>query len=658
MKDFKKLEEIWAAYVYEGRMDPSVQPAVAECWKKCRDAGMDPNGGLGRRVDDAVFQSIREANSTLIDTALPIMQSIFDIVRRTGFLMVLTDSAGYVLETMGDESIKERTEDLRFVPGALWSNLSVGTNAISVALDCDTPIQMVGPEHYCRTHHGWTCSASPIHGLNGEVIGCFNMSGDASGVHDHTLAVVLAAVYGIEGKLSLLHNAEIMHSALESSADGIVLLSQDDYRAIWMNSAARRLLGLGLEELQGRDFRRLMPDIGWDAMGWRRGSRCFADDSRLITGDGMLHCSVAVTPSMEYDARTLCVTLKKQTHLIDSVNKVSGNRAIYTFQDIYTCDPGMKKTIALARRYARYDGNILIEGESGTGKELFAQSIHNGGRRANAPFVVVNCGALPRNLVQSELFGYDEGSFTGASRLGKPGKFELADGGTLFLDEINSMDPALQAKLLKVLEEKKVRRLGGSRDIPFDVRIVAAVNEKPQKLIREGRLREDLYYRLNVMQIRIPPLRERSGDTVELAHLFIKLYNKEFGKHVQRMSPDLEDWLQRGRWPGNIRELQNVIQNMMLRVGETEEEVTCAHIPAYALEIQPAGDEPQPPSPQGSPRQWDLNGLLRDYQRRLLVQALEQSGGNITRAAASLGIGRQNLLARMKRLDVEKSSGQ
>ena len=131
---------------------------------------------------------------------------------------------------------------------------------------------MVGPEHYCRTHHGWTCSAAPIHGLNGEVIGCFNMSGDASGVHDHTLAVVLAAVYGIEGKLSLLHNAEIMHSALESSADGIVLLSQDDYRAIWMNSAARRLLGLGLEELQGRDFRRLMPDIGWDAMDWRRGS--------------------------------------------------------------------------------------------------------------------------------------------------------------------------------------------------------------------------------------------------------------------------------------------------------------------------------------------------------------------------------------------------
>lgn len=178
---------------------------------------------------------------------------------------------------------------------------------------------MVGPEHYCRTHHSWTCSAAPIHGINGEVIGCFNMSGDASGVHDHTLAVVLAAVYGIEGKLSLLHNAEIMRAALEGSADGIVLLGQDDYRAIWMNSAAGRLLGLSLEELKGRDFRRLMPDIGWDAMDWRRGSRCFSDDTRLISGDDLLHWFCLRQPLHGLRrAHPLRHSLKKQKHLLDS----------------------------------------------------------------------------------------------------------------------------------------------------------------------------------------------------------------------------------------------------------------------------------------------------------------------------------------------------
>ena len=342
MKDFKKLEEIWAAYVYEGRMDPSVQPAVAECWKKCRDAGVDPNGGLGRRVDDAVFQSIREANSTLIDTALPIMQSIFDIVRRTGFLMVLTDSAGYVLETMGDESIMERTEDLRFVPGALWSNLSVGTNAISVALDCDTPIQMVGPEHYCRTHHGWTCSAAPIHGENGEIVGCLNMSGEAADVHDHTLAVVLSAAIGIEGKLSLLHSAELMRSALEGSADSILLLGEN-LRPVWANSAAGELLGLDGGQIGGLDVRALLPDLDWNARPWRREGGFYADDLRVATAEGIVRCSAAITSASALGTPTLNVVLKRQKHLIASVNKLSGNRALYTFDDIFAADPEMKK---------------------------------------------------------------------------------------------------------------------------------------------------------------------------------------------------------------------------------------------------------------------------------------------------------------------------
>ena len=162
MKDLRALEEIWAKFVYEGELDESVNPYVAAGWKRCRAAGVNPIGGLGRRVDDEVFRSIRQANTRLIDAAMPIMHSVFDIVRRTGFLMVLTDSAGYVLETMGDESIMSKTMDLRFVSGALWDNQSVGTNAISVALDSDIAIQMVGAEHYCRTHHGWTCSAAPM----------------------------------------------------------------------------------------------------------------------------------------------------------------------------------------------------------------------------------------------------------------------------------------------------------------------------------------------------------------------------------------------------------------------------------------------------------------------------------------------------------------
>ena len=384
VKDLRRLEEIWAKFVYEGELDPSVQPAVAEGWKRCRAAGVNPIGGLGRRVDDEVFRSIREANAQLIYTAMPIMQSVFDIVRRTGFLMVLTDSVGYVLETMGDESIMAKTEDLRFVPGALWDNQSVGTNAISVALDYNTAIQMAGAEHYCRTHHGWTCSAAPIHGENGEIVGCLNMSGEAADVHDHTLAVVLAAAIGIEGKLSLLHSAELMRSALEGSADSIVLLDQG-CRPVWANSSAYKLFGMDKGQLSSLDFRALLPDVDWAARAWRRDGGFFADDVRVTTSGGVVRCSVAVTSSSALGSPTLNVVLKKQKHLIASVNKLSGNRALYTFDDIFTADPEMKKTVSLAARYAHYDGNILIEGESGTGKELVAQAIHNAGSRSGGP---------------------------------------------------------------------------------------------------------------------------------------------------------------------------------------------------------------------------------------------------------------------------------
>lgn len=173
---------------------------MADSWKKCRAYGVNPDGGCGTRVDDAVFQSIKDANRTLIDTAMPIMQSVFEIVERSHFMLVLTDAVGYILVSIGDEMIMSKTRDMRYVAGALWNSQSVGTNAISVALDYDTAIQMVGPEHYCRSHHCWTCSAAPIHGENGEVIGCINMSGDADKAHDHTLGLVLAAVYGIEDR--------------------------------------------------------------------------------------------------------------------------------------------------------------------------------------------------------------------------------------------------------------------------------------------------------------------------------------------------------------------------------------------------------------------------------------------------------------------------
>ena len=249
-------------------------------------------------------------------------------------------------------------------------------------------------------------------------------------------------------------------------------------------------------------------------------------------------------------------------HTIDQrVIRGGEGGGLSTLDRMLTEDPAMLALKSRIRDVAGLDSSVLIYGETGTGKELVAESLHSEGGRAG-PFVSQNCAAIPATLLESLFFGTEKGSYTGA--LTRKGLLEEADGGTLFLDEINSMDPALQAKLLKVLEEKKVRRLGGSRDIPFDVRIVAAVNEKPQKLIREGRLREDLYYRLGVIRLPLPPLRERLCDIGPLADYFIEHYNRKLHRRVRGLSERALRLLRGYAWPGNVRELKNVVEQAVI----------------------------------------------------------------------------------------------
>lgn len=632
--DIDTLREIWAQFIFEGKLDPRIQPPVADSWQKCRAAGVNPEGGCGTRVDEAVFSSIREANKTLIDTAVPIMQSVFEIVKRSHFLLVLTDAVGYILEARGDETVMAKTRDMRYVPGALWNSISVGTNAISVALDYDTAIQMVGPEHYCRSHHGWTCSASPIHGANGEVIGCLNMSGDANKAHDHTLGLVLAAVYGIEGQLSLLRSGEIMQAALEVSPDCIVLVGTD-YRPLWGNSPALKLFNADIDQLKKMDIRDILPDVHWNSDEWKNDDKYYADDTRVMTPTGTIRCTASVSPALNYGVKTMNVTLKKQKHLIDSVNKMSGNHATYTFDDIITRDPGMKKTVALAGKYAQYDGNILIEGESGTGKELIAQAIHNAGRSSSGPFVAVNCASIPRDLLESELFGYEAGAFPGTSTEGNPGRFELANRGTLFLDEISELPIEFQSKLLRAVETHSIVRLGGGQDIQLDIRIIAATSAKLEEAVAAGRFRKDLYFRLNVLRLAIPPLRVRPTDIPYCAGIFLQRLNRINPDMEKSFSPEFTAGLMKYDWPGNIRELQNGVERAFY--SSTESVLTQDSLRFLMPELaEPDHAETVPSGKAGE-----------------ILSALTVCGGDVAQAAEKLGMSRATLYRHMKKYAID-----
>lgn len=633
--DIDTLTEIWAEYVYEDKLDPRVNPFVAEGWRRCKAAGVNPNAGRGTVVDDVLFQSILAENKALIETALPVMESVFEIVQRTHFQLVLTDSVGYILESIGDRESISRTQELNFVQGALWSNLAVGTNAISVALDCDTPIQMVGPEHFCRTHHVWTCSAAPIHGSNGEVIGCINMSGRADEAHEHTLGLVLTAVYGIEGKLSILHSAEMLRSALESSSEGMVLLDPE-YHPIWINSAAGKLLGASLKELGESDFRLVMPDVDWAGHRWRDGIKYFANDVRVQTASGTIHCSASICLSSDYGDRTLTVALKKQKHLIDSVNKVSGNRATYTFDDIFTRDAEMKKTIGLAQKYARYDGNILIEGDSGTGKELFAQAIHNAGARADGPFVAINCASIPRNLLEQEMFGYEAGAFVGAVSEGNPGRFEFANNGTLFLDEISELPLDFQSKLLRAVETHSITRVGGAQEIALNIRIIAATNRRLDRCVTNGSFRQDLYFRLNVLRLSIPSLVERPGDIAATAEHFLDRLNASHTDMSREMTPEFMAGLIEYSWPGNVRELQNGIERAFYSAPEG---------PLDADSLRFVFDVDAAPAKSAAAETGGEAGEI--------LSALAVCGGDVDLTAKKLGLSRATLYRRFKKHGID-----
>ena len=344
------------------------------------------------------------------------------------------------------------------------------------------------------------------------------------------------------------------------------------------------------------------------------------------------------------DGQVACVIDSSKFHSIDQ-RVIRGEGGISTLDRIITQDPAMLALKKRIRDVAPLDSSVLIYGETGTGKELVAESHHSEGRRSGKPFVSQNCAAIPANLLESLFFGTEKGCYTGA--LTRKGLLEEADGGTLFLDEINSMETGLQAKLLKVLEEKKVRRLGGSRDIPFDVRIVAAVNEEPAKLIREHRLREDLYYRLGVVRITLPPLRKRVGDIPLLIRYFIDQYNRKMKRSIQGVSAQALRRLERYSWPGNVRELQNVIEGAF--ASARSELLVLDHM-EDALEYQEVSLAEESREGDIDPG-FSLTKALEQYERELLHKAMEQSS-SISQAARLLGLSRQNLKYKLQKYNL------
>ncbi|WP_195267043.1 sigma 54-interacting transcriptional regulator [Eubacterium sp. 1001713B170207_170306_E7] len=315
------------------------------------------------------------------------------------------------------------------------------------------------------------------------------------------------------------------------------------------------------------------------------------------------------------------------------------NQSKYTLDSIIGNSPAIISVKDLARKAAHSDSSILITGESGTGKELFAHAIHHESSRACQPFVKINCGAIPSELLESELFGYEGGSFTGAEKGGKIGKFQVAAGGTIFLDEIGELPVSMQVKLLRVLQEQEIERIGSSEPVKIDVRVITATNRSLPEAVASGHFREDLFYRINVINLQVPPLRERLSDLPLLCSRFIDKYAYKFGKKARRLSPGALRLLQSYDWPGNVRELENIIERA-LNIMENEDTILPAHLPHFISDDSDTGD------------MLPLKDALEQTERSLIARCLVQTGGNKSKTSELLQLNRTTLYEKIKKYNL------
>jgi len=640
-----EITRIWKALRKNGECEGiNVPTIISSSWERCRQLNLDPMKIHCNKIlsPDQLEERIRE-NIILVEQAMASMKDLYRFTRRTGFVLVLTDKEGYILKRLGDEDVLEFVSTVNFVEGGKWTEDIMGTNAIGTALIERQPIQVFAYEHYCAGSFFTTCSASPIFDSNQNLLGILDITGPYNLANHHTLGMVVAATRSIERQLILFDSyqqseTENMYKniIMDSVSDGILTLDHE-LRVTHANGLAGKFLGFDNNIAKGKHLKELLPSGNeYFISGIADNKKLWNEPFIIKRYKDISKVAVSSTPLTAGDGRVLgkVIILQAMKQYRQMLKRAMGASATIGFEHIIGGSQSLNGAIERAKVAAYSDSNVLLQGESGVGKEMFAQAIHKNSNRSQEPFFAINCAALPRELVSSELFGYEEGAFTGARRGGNPGKFELADQGTLFLDEIGEMPLDIQAVLLRVLEEGSLIRLGGRELTPVNVRVIAATNKNLSEEVKKGKFRADLFYRLGVLMIEIPPLKNRKEDIPDLVEHFIKAFSRKLNKDVDSIEDRAVNKLLSYNWPGNVRELSNVIeraitltQGSVLKFENLEPDIM-----QYDEDSFVAGAQSKP---------------MDNVEEVMIRTYLKKYHGNKTRVAKELGIARSSLYRKL-----------
>jgi sigma-54 dependent transcriptional regulator, acetoin dehydrogenase operon transcriptional activator AcoR len=648
MKD-REIREGWEGFVEKGTVSKALRPVVVASWQRSQSHGIPVSRNEAPLAPEVELTQCRSAHSRLLEAARPVLNQARLFLADANSMIILTDSSGVVLETAGDPRTIDFGQLIHLEQGGRWQEADIGTNAIGTAIAEAKPVQIHGLEHFCSDVKRWTCAATPIwHPQESELLGVVDISGPVQTFNPQSLAFAVSLGRQIEGRFGqsieydherLLHRV-MMKRSLWSNAD-LVAIDQHG-RIVFGPESVLQDLERELPGLIAQGRISLLKNVMPSAWSVRLKELLPNSSTELVVDHNRQLGAILVLHKRRQRSVSIQLPPIRERQL--QFDEILGESAI------------MHLTRERALKMAKFGTPILIEGETGVGKELFARAIYGASQVACGPFVPVNCGGIPRDLVGSELFGYAEGAFTGAKHQGHAGKIEAADGGVLCLDEIGEMPLDLQPFLLRVLEDGVIYRIGSNDGRPVRIRLLAMTHRDLLAEVNAGRFRRDLYYRIASMRLSIPPLRDRGDDVVLLAQHFARLAAAGLGQAEPRFDSKVLALFRAYSWPGNVRELRGVIENMVLLGDSGELRIEDVPIEVRQQVNPPVAAAALEPSLFASPK-------LKQNERAAIESALATTGGRLTAAAKLLGISRSTLYRRLEHygkrkagVDVEKRS--
>jgi len=632
---------------------------VADSWLRSWQHGVDPIlPGEFRHAEHHAPHN--EHTQRLLRIAQPVIQALEKELASSSLVLYLADRDGWIVFRDGNTKVLYAADQINSVPGARAAENVAGTNGLGTALFLREPIQLDLSEHFCESFFDWAGTGVPlVHPVSHELIGVAELVQYQKSLTPELTLLVKAIVAGIQSRL-LEHDSTLQRGLLEQflsksqrSSAAVLAVDRNGLIVSATPTVAQRL-HLSPEQLCGRSLS-FLPELHTAIQEAAQRNEPREAILSGVTSERLGKVVIEPFQRQGEAAGALLYFSSPQTSSrveLRRVGDIGRWAARYTFADLLGTAPQFRLALQRAQRVAPTDLPVFLQGETGTGKELLAHAIHHASPRCDGPFVAVNCGALPPDLIAAELFGYEKGAFTGALNVGKRGKLELAHGGTIFLDEITDTSPTLQVSLLRALQDQEILPLGGEQPIRIDVRVIAASNRHVQALIQQGAFRSDLYYRLNGVTITLPLLCERPEDIALLAQHFLREARIE-----KSLSPEVRTALQQYQWPGNLRELRTVLQaaavlapGPVIQVSDLPPEVCAAsgrsmHLPVDAGETLTIRG-----------KKLTANGhTVKEIAPEALLTALRAHHGNAKQAAKELGIARSSLYRKLNEFGLTRS---